>query len=97
MIWKDIVKGNAPRGPMRMPKERRRTQDELFDEANRNMRSDRFNPPSNITPFPRDLRVFKNNIMRMFPDNYNQEDLDKFKNSVALRNLHRMFRKMRRD
>ena len=40
MTWKNIIKSNKPRPPFYPTKERRMSQDDLFDEANRNMRSD---------------------------------------------------------
>jgi len=97
MVWKDIVKGNAPRGPMRMPKERRRTQDELFDEANRNMRKRSFLSSPDSKSYTTSFEAFRSRIMRLFPDYYNREDLSKFASSTALKNLHMMFRRMRGD
>jgi len=92
MTWKDIIKGNKPRPPFYDIKEKRRTQDELFDEANRNMRK------LKDKDLAKDFTKFRREIFSFFAKkNYAQEDLDKFKESPALKNLHMMYGRMRGD
>tara|TARA_Y100000361_G_C11112082_1_gene318173 strand:- start:623 stop:913 length:291 start_codon:yes stop_codon:yes gene_type:complete len=94
MKWEEVLKAGYRYGRNRKDKdygEKRRNQDDLFDEANRNMRKSNFDSARNI----KDFDTFRRRIMQLFPDYYAREDLGKFKESPALKNLYAFYKRMK--
>jgi hypothetical protein len=98
MTWEDILKGNVRRRPSTDDrKDKKMSQDALFDEANRNMRKRSFLSSPDSKSYTTSFEAFRSRIMRLFPDYYDREDLNKFASSTALKNLHMKFKEIKGD
>ena len=99
MKWEEVLKAGYRYGRNRTDEdymygggEKRMNQDDLFNEANRNMRKSNFDS-GNI----KDFDTFRRRIIQFFPDYYSREDLGKFKESPALKNLYAFYKRMKGD